>query len=291
MNCQVEIYIRVGTTLSSDRNHVPRGSEPDDPASGSLQWEPVREAVQVFARGAYFCPPPAFRPEMDAKEWLNKLEDFFRASGVPTMDYGAVGRYLLTDPVRRELYPPGQATNSFHGGVEGTAAKLVRFRRVAGIPRSGSINGRVTSGSRKGRLPGDPAAGTANPRRSSKAGHQDNPCGGRLPGKAAAPRRRGEDREVGDGREGRRYDKGDGQPGEESGTTGTNSATAPQDYIRMLPLWQPGPSGPETAPSFGPGGSKPNDPVQRVVTGRSPKVGGTYVIVGIGIVVVYQTPH
>ncbi|KRY55603.1 hypothetical protein T03_8707 [Trichinella britovi] len=50
-------------------------------------------------------------PEMDAKEWLKKLEDFFRASGVPTMDYGAVRRYLLTDSVRRELYPAGQATD------------------------------------------------------------------------------------------------------------------------------------------------------------------------------------
>ncbi|KRY22530.1 hypothetical protein T12_5000 [Trichinella patagoniensis] len=74
---------------------------------------PVRESVQVFTRGAYFCPPPAFCPEMDAKEWLKKLEDFFRASGVPTTNYGAVGRYLLTDPVRRELYPAGQETDDF----------------------------------------------------------------------------------------------------------------------------------------------------------------------------------
>ncbi|KRX58867.1 hypothetical protein T09_14532 [Trichinella sp. T9] len=92
------------------------GADPEDtnqttPPGGSLQWGPVRETVQVFTRGAYFCPPLAFCPDMDAKEWLKKLEDFFRASGVPTMDYGAVGRYLLTDPVRRELYPAGQATD------------------------------------------------------------------------------------------------------------------------------------------------------------------------------------
>ncbi|KRZ56023.1 hypothetical protein T02_10008 [Trichinella nativa] len=72
---------------------------------------PVREPVQVFTRGAYFCSPPAFCPEMDAKEWLKKLEDFFRASGVPTTDYGAIGRYVLTDPMRCELYPAGQATD------------------------------------------------------------------------------------------------------------------------------------------------------------------------------------
>ncbi|KRZ88972.1 hypothetical protein T08_3436 [Trichinella sp. T8] len=92
------------------------GADPEEtnqttPPGGSLQWGPVRETVQVFTRGAYFCPPLAFCPDMDAKEWLKKLEDFFRASGVPTMDYGAVGRYLLTDPVRRELYPAGQATD------------------------------------------------------------------------------------------------------------------------------------------------------------------------------------
>ncbi|XP_003366019.1 zinc knuckle protein [Trichinella spiralis] len=45
---------------------------------------------------------------MDAEEWVENLEDFLRASGVPTMDHGAVGRRLLTAPVRRELYPPGQ---------------------------------------------------------------------------------------------------------------------------------------------------------------------------------------
>ncbi|KRY50498.1 hypothetical protein T03_17551 [Trichinella britovi] len=72
---------------------------------------PVREPVQVFTRGAYFCSPPAFCPEMDAKEWLKKLEDFFRASGAPTTDYGAIGRYVLTDPMRCELYPARQATD------------------------------------------------------------------------------------------------------------------------------------------------------------------------------------
>ncbi|KAL1244909.1 Patched domain-containing protein, partial [Trichinella spiralis] len=91
------------------------------------------------------------------------------------------------------------------------------------------------------RLPGDPAAGTADPRRSSQAGHQDTPGGGRLPGEATAPRRRREDREVGDGREDGHHDEEDGRPGQENGTDGTGRATAPQDRARMLPLWQPGP--------------------------------------------------
>ncbi|KRZ59062.1 hypothetical protein T02_16115 [Trichinella nativa] len=89
------------------------GADPEEtnqttPPGGSLQWGPVRETVQVFTRGAYFLPASGILPDHGCKR---KLEDFFRASGVPTMDYGAVGRYLLTDPVRRELYPAGQATD------------------------------------------------------------------------------------------------------------------------------------------------------------------------------------
>ncbi|KRZ67383.1 Retrovirus-related Pol polyprotein from transposon 17.6 [Trichinella papuae] len=194
-------------------NNGRTGADPEEanqttPPSGSLQWGPVQEAVQVFTRGAYFCPPPAFGPEMDAKEWLKKLEDFFRASGVPTMDYGAVGRYLLTDPVRRELYPPGQATDdSFEElkerllnayGLEESLAMLTdRFhalrqregqsiqqfaQEVAELGRRAGVSERdLRWGNVEGSLPGDPAAGTADPRRSSKAGHQDNPGGASGP--------------------------------------------------------------------------------------------------------------
>ncbi|KRY27607.1 hypothetical protein T01_785 [Trichinella spiralis] len=92
-------------------NNGRTGADPEEakqttPPSGSLQWGPVREPVPV--PGAYFYPPPVFSPGMDAEEWVENLEDFLRASGVPTMDHGAVGRRLLTAPVRRELYPPGQ---------------------------------------------------------------------------------------------------------------------------------------------------------------------------------------
>ncbi|KRX21479.1 hypothetical protein T07_1711 [Trichinella nelsoni] len=64
--------------------------------------------------GACFSPPSAFCPEMDPTECLEKLEDFFCPSGVPTSNYGVVVRYLLSDPVRCELYLVGQAReNSF----------------------------------------------------------------------------------------------------------------------------------------------------------------------------------
>ncbi|KRX25462.1 hypothetical protein T07_2702 [Trichinella nelsoni] len=78
--------------------------------SGSLHWGPVRGAVQVFTCGVCFC----IRLEMDPTECLKKLEDFFCPSGVPTSNYGVVVRYLLSDPVRCELYLVGQAReNSF----------------------------------------------------------------------------------------------------------------------------------------------------------------------------------
>ncbi|XP_003373058.1 conserved hypothetical protein [Trichinella spiralis] len=246
-------------------NNGRTGADPEEakqttPPSGSLQLGPVREPVPV--PGAYFYPPPVFSPGMDAEEWVENLEDFLRASGVPTMDHGAVGRRLLTAPVRRELYPPGQVrddsfeelkkrllnaygpeeslamlTDRFHALRQREGQSIQQFaQEVAELGRRAGRRGNV-----EGSLPGDPAAGTADPRRSSKAGHQDNPGGGRLPGEAAAPRRRRKDREVRDGREDRRHDKGDGQPGQESGTAGTSGATAPQDCTQMLPLWQPGP--------------------------------------------------
>ncbi|KRY30763.1 hypothetical protein T01_13717, partial [Trichinella spiralis] len=90
---------RTGGDLEADRAAAP---------GGSLQWGPVREPVPVPPHGTYFCPPPAFGPGMDAEEWVEDLEDFLRVSGIPTKDHGAVGRRLLTAPVRRELYPPGQ---------------------------------------------------------------------------------------------------------------------------------------------------------------------------------------
>ncbi|KRZ79957.1 hypothetical protein T10_3024, partial [Trichinella papuae] len=94
-----------------DENYKAEADSPTVTENPS-RWGPVREPVQVSTSGACFCPPPAFCPEMDPTEWLEKLEDFFCVSGVPTSNYGVVGRYLLSDPVRRVLYPVGQARDS-----------------------------------------------------------------------------------------------------------------------------------------------------------------------------------
>ncbi|XP_003369349.1 zinc knuckle protein [Trichinella spiralis] len=59
-------------------------------------------------RADYYRPPPAFRPEMDSVEWLERLEDFLCLSRVSPSDRGMAARYLLSDSVRRELYPAGQ---------------------------------------------------------------------------------------------------------------------------------------------------------------------------------------
>ncbi|KRX45518.1 hypothetical protein T05_11350 [Trichinella murrelli] len=45
---------------------------------------------------------------MDSVEWLERLEDFLCLSRVPPSDHGMAARYLLSDSVRRELYPAGQ---------------------------------------------------------------------------------------------------------------------------------------------------------------------------------------
>ncbi|KRY20279.1 U6 snRNA-associated Sm-like protein LSm6, partial [Trichinella patagoniensis] len=83
-------------------------ADPLAPPGGSLQGVPVREITPSVYRGAYYCPPPAFSPEMDSVEWLEWLEDLFCVSRVPPSDHGVVARYLLSDSVRRELYPAGQ---------------------------------------------------------------------------------------------------------------------------------------------------------------------------------------
>ncbi|KRZ87354.1 hypothetical protein T08_8723 [Trichinella sp. T8] len=87
--------------------------EVNEPArgSGSLHWEPVQELTPSVYRGAYYCPPPAFRPEMDSVEWLERLEDFLCISRVPPPDHGVVARYLLSDPKRLlGAYGPQEST-------------------------------------------------------------------------------------------------------------------------------------------------------------------------------------
>ncbi|KRX11456.1 hypothetical protein T07_12254, partial [Trichinella nelsoni] len=65
--------------------------------SGSLHWGPLRELTPSVYWGAYYCPPPAFRPEMDSVEWLEMLENFLCLSRVPPSDHGMAARYLLSD--------------------------------------------------------------------------------------------------------------------------------------------------------------------------------------------------
>ncbi|KRX21534.1 hypothetical protein T07_9836 [Trichinella nelsoni] len=226
----------------------------------------------MFTRGAYFCPPPAFCPEMDAKEWLKKLEDFFRASGVPTTNYGATGRCLLTDPVRCELDPAGQATDDSFEELKERLMNAYGLEESPGmlIDRFHALHQREDQSIQQFRhetrscgtfprldyvvrsLSGDPAAGAADPRRSSEAGQQDNPGGRRLPGEIAAARRHREAREDRGGPADRRHDKRDGQPGQESRAAGTNDATTLQDCTRMLPLWQLGPPPARLSPATDP---------------------------------------
>ncbi|KRX52236.1 hypothetical protein T09_2974 [Trichinella sp. T9] len=69
--------------------------------------------TSVYGYTCYYLPP-AFCPDMNSVEWLERLEDFFYVSRVPPSDHGVVAYYLLSDSVRREFYPLGQAReNSF----------------------------------------------------------------------------------------------------------------------------------------------------------------------------------
>ncbi|KRY07689.1 hypothetical protein T12_5207 [Trichinella patagoniensis] len=72
--------------------------------------------------------------EMDLTECLEKLEDFFCANGVPTSNYGVVMRYLLSDPVRCELYLYAASSSStgelLRGAKEG-AVEHIRPRECA----------------------------------------------------------------------------------------------------------------------------------------------------------------
>ncbi|KRY46378.1 hypothetical protein T03_313 [Trichinella britovi] len=75
---------------------------------------------------------------MGITKYLEKLENFFCASGVSTSNYGVVRHYLLSDPIQRELYPV-----KLLRGVAEAAAKRLRPGGVDGevdkaIPRIAS---------------------------------------------------------------------------------------------------------------------------------------------------------
>ncbi|XP_003369678.1 retrotransposon gag protein [Trichinella spiralis] len=78
---------------------------------------------------------------MDSVEWLERLEDFLCISRVPPSDHGMAARYLLSDSVRRELYPAGQTReDSFeefkkrlldaYGPEESTGQLIERFHAL-----------------------------------------------------------------------------------------------------------------------------------------------------------------
>ncbi|KRZ01371.1 hypothetical protein T11_492 [Trichinella zimbabwensis] len=89
------------------------GADPEEtnqptPPGGSLHWGPVRELAMRGAGIVCHGPPPAFSPEMDPTEWLDTMEDFFLVNGMPPAHQAASARLLMTEAVRRELFPPGQ---------------------------------------------------------------------------------------------------------------------------------------------------------------------------------------
>ncbi|KRZ81808.1 Retrovirus-related Pol polyprotein from transposon, partial [Trichinella sp. T8] len=140
---KVNAPVNTGPSPDSDErvNNPTEGADESARGSGPLQSGPVRELMPSAYRGDYYRPPPAFRPEMDSVEWLERLEDFLRLSRVPPSDRGMAARYLLSDSVRRELYPAGQTRDdSFeefkrrlldaYGPEESTGQQIERFHSL-----------------------------------------------------------------------------------------------------------------------------------------------------------------
>ncbi|KRY55039.1 hypothetical protein T03_7536 [Trichinella britovi] len=140
---KVNAPVNTGPSPDSDErvNNPTEGADESARGSGPLQWGPVREMMPSAYRGDYYRPPPAFRPEMDSVEWLERLEDFLCLSRVPPSDRGMAARYLLSDSVRRELYPAGQTRDdSFeefrrrlldaYGPEESAGQQIERFHSV-----------------------------------------------------------------------------------------------------------------------------------------------------------------
>ncbi|KRY73130.1 hypothetical protein T4A_5225 [Trichinella pseudospiralis] len=85
-----------------------RGSQATPPG-GSLHWGPVRELALRGVGTAGYGLLTAFSPGMDPTEWLDTVEDFFLVNDVPSARQVASARLLMTEAVRRELFPPGSA--------------------------------------------------------------------------------------------------------------------------------------------------------------------------------------
>ncbi|KRY86787.1 hypothetical protein T4D_4338 [Trichinella pseudospiralis] len=79
------------------------------PPGGSLHWGPVRELALRGVGTAGYGLLTAFSPGMDPTEWLDTVEDFFLVNDVLSARQVASARLLMTEAVRRELFPPGSA--------------------------------------------------------------------------------------------------------------------------------------------------------------------------------------
>ncbi|KRZ60426.1 hypothetical protein T02_14105 [Trichinella nativa] len=71
---------------------------------------------------------------MGITKYLEKLENFFCASGVSTSNYGVVRHYLLGDPIQRELYP--RLLQSAYGLEESTGSDSTHCVNVKARPSS-----------------------------------------------------------------------------------------------------------------------------------------------------------
>ncbi|KRZ68913.1 hypothetical protein T10_12881 [Trichinella papuae] len=101
--------VNTGSSPFGDERANSAAEEVNEPARGSdsLHWRSVREMALRGPGTACYGLSPAFSPEMDPTEWLDTVEDFFLVNGVPPSHQAASARLLMTEAVRRELFPPG----------------------------------------------------------------------------------------------------------------------------------------------------------------------------------------
>ncbi|KRY26579.1 DNA primase large subunit [Trichinella spiralis] len=80
---------------------------------------------------------------MDSVEWLERLEDFLCISRVPLPDHGMVARYLLSDIVRRELYPAGQTRENSFEEFKKRLLGAIRLQEPANLTKARRLVSKV----------------------------------------------------------------------------------------------------------------------------------------------------